>query len=135
MLIASELGKMASELKSGVADLGMKWEDYLLHIKKSETDLKKDWRDEAQNRVRAALALREIAREERINPTEEEVKERADQFLRQFDPVRGESRRYVGTDDASAHRTSDGIDPAELHDYAQGVLRNEKVFELLENMG
>ncbi len=119
VLIASEIGKMAAELKAGVADLGMQWEDYLLHIKKSEADLKKDWRDEAQNRVRSALVLREIARREQINPTGDEIKERADQFLKQFE------------NDGEAGRA---IDPRELHDYTQGVIRNEKVFRMLENV-
>ncbi|OHA03356.1 MAG: trigger factor [Candidatus Sungbacteria bacterium RIFCSPHIGHO2_02_FULL_52_23] len=119
VLIASEIGKMAAELKAGVADLGMQWEDYLLHIKKSEADLKKDWRDEAKNRVRSALVLREIARKEQINPTEDEIKERADQFLKQFE---------------NGGEAGHAIDPRELHDYTQGVLRNEKVFELLENI-
>lgn len=118
VLIASELGKMAAELKAGVADLGMKWEDYLLHIKKSEAELKKDWREEATNRVRSALVLREIAREEGINPAEEEVKERAGKFLAQFQ---------------DAAEAGQAIDPRELHDYTQGVLRNEKVFHMLEN--
>lgn len=118
VLIESELGKMAAELKSGVADLGMQWEDYLLHVKKSEADLKKDWREEARNRVRAALALREIARQEKIEPPEEEVAARANQLLAQ----------YQSPDDAAKN-----IDPEQLKEYARGILKNEKVFELLEN--
>lgn len=142
ILIASEIEKMTTELKAGVGDLGMQWPDYLLHIKKSEEELRAGWQDEACNRVRAALCLREIARKENITPTEDEIKERADQFLTQYqspdhaakkiDPVR--SQTSSASADAPAHRTSNGLDPSELKEYARGILKNEKVFALLENM-
>lgn len=119
VLVGAEVAKMIRELQSGIAELGMQWPDYLLHIKKTEEELKKEWREEAKNRVRASLVLREIARKEHINPTEDEIHERAGQFLAQFKNSKEAERN---------------IDPAELHDYAQGVLRNEKVFELLENV-
>ncbi len=117
VLIASEIEKMTAELKAGISDLGMQWPDYLLHIKKTEKDIKSGWQDEAKNRVRAALALREIARKEHITPTEEEIAERTQQYLVQF-KNNGEAAK--------------NIDPAELRDYAQGILKNEKVFDLLE---
>ncbi len=119
VLIASEIEKMAAELKAGIADLGMQWPDYLLHIKKSEEELRAGWQDEAKNRVRAALCLREIAREENIVPSEEEITARANQYLAQLKNTNGAAKK---------------IDPAELRDYTQGILRNEKVFEFLENM-
>ena len=118
VLIAGEIEKMTAELKSGIADLGMQWPDYLLHIKKTEEELRVGWQDEAQNRVRAALCLREIAREENIVPSEEEITARADQYLAQFKKADGATKK---------------IDTAELRDYTQGILRNEKVFALLED--
>lgn len=120
VLVASEIEKMAAELKSGIADLGMQWPDYLIHIKKTEEEIKAGWQEEAKNRVRAALVLREIAREENIAPSKEEVAVRADQYLAQF---------------KNAGETAKSIDPAELRDYTQSIIRNEKVFDLLENIG
>ena len=119
ILIKVELEKMVNELQSGVRGMGMKWEDYLLHIKKTAEDLKKEWRGEAEKRVRIALCLREIAKFEKIEPTEEEIKERANQFLNQY---------------KSAKDAEDHIDVDSLQEYTRGILRNEKVFEFLENI-
>lgn len=117
VLISAELKKMLSELKSGVTSMGMKWEDYLTHIKKTPEALEREWTEEANRRVRVALSLREIAQKEKIAPTEEEIQARANQFLRQYH---------------AAEEAKKDIDPAELYEYTKSVLRNEKVFEFLE---
>ena len=119
LLIEAEVDKMTEELRRGIADLGMKWEDYLVHIKKSPEELGREWRPEAERRVSVALTLREIAAGEHIEPSEEEVRERESHFLRQF---------------KTAHQAENTIDPVELREYTKGVLRNEKVFEFLENI-
>ena len=119
VLIESELDKMNEELKTGVEGMHMKWEDYLLQIKKTPDDLRKDWREEAEKRVRIALALRQIAKLEKIEPTEDEIKGKTLQLL----------ARYNGAEEAEKQ-----IDPADLRDYARGIVRNEKVFEFLEKI-
>ncbi len=116
-LIAAETDKMFLELQSGVRDMGMTWEGYLAHVKKTAEDLRRDWRDQAERRVRIALCLGEIARQEGIRPTDEEITGRANEYLRRFESVE------------EAKKT---IDPERLREYTAGVLRNEKVFELLE---
>ena len=42
-LVETEKDKMAEEIKRNIAQMGMKWDDYLKHIKKTEEELKKDW--------------------------------------------------------------------------------------------
>lgn len=142
VLIDAEVEKMTDELRRGVSEMGISWPDYLLHIKKTEDDLKKEWRAEGENRVRTALVLREIGMKENIEPTEEELSAREQQMLaglrtetraeRTIDPVR--SKTPQASADAPAHRTSNGVDPLELREYTKGVLRNEKVFEFLEKI-
>ncbi len=119
LLIASETQKMMDELKAGVEEMGMTWENYLLHIKKTPRDLEEGWKDEAAKRVRVALCLRHIARKEEIEPGSEEIRARANQFL----------SRYESPQDAAKK-----IDPIELQEYAKGILKNEKVFEFLETV-
>ena len=120
ILIASELDKMLQELKIGIGNMQMNWADYLLHIKKTEEELRKDWRDEAEKRVKAALALRKIALQEKIEPTDEEIETKANQYLAQF---------------KTNEETKKNIDPEELKEYTRGILKNEKVFEFLEKLG
>ncbi len=119
ILIEAELDKILEEFKSGIGGMGMKWEDYLIHIKKTMEGLRGDWRQEAEGRVRIALCLREIARVNNIDPGEEEIKARADRFLAQF---------------KSADKAGGEIDAESLREYTKGVLRNEKVFEFLESI-
>lgn len=118
-LIDAEMEKMADELRRGVAEIGMSWPDYLLHIKKSEEELKKEWQKEGEHRVRVALVLREIGLKEKIEPAEEELAAREQQIL-------GGLRTA-----SQAQRT---IDPVQLREYTHSVLRNEKVFEFLERI-
>ncbi len=43
------------EFKDNIAHLGLEFDKYLEQIKKTEDDLKKEWRDKAEERVRIAL--------------------------------------------------------------------------------
>ncbi len=116
ILIDSEKEKMASELHSSIENMGMKWEDYLSHIKKTEEELKKDWAGEAEKRARYALILREIANAESIAPSDEELNGFVASSLAQYPaPERAK------------------IDKERFKDYAYGILRNEKVFNFLES--
>ncbi len=117
-LIESELDKMMREFQASIGQMGMEFEKYLEHLKKSPEDLKKEWRKDAEKRVRIALSLRAIAKEESIEPTDEEVEMKANRTL----------ERYK----ADGHDIEKINKPA-LADYARNILRNEKVFEFLEN--
>lgn len=119
VLISSELEKMVDELRSGLENVQMKWDDYLSHVGKTSEDVRKAWRPDAEKRVRIALTLREIARKEKIEPTPEEIEQAAKKYLMQF---------------GSAEDAKRSIDPERLREYAKGVLRNEKVFEFLEKV-
>ncbi len=119
VLVTAEIKKMTAELERGVASMGMQWSDYLAHIKKMPDDLEREWRGEAERRVRAALVIRDIAERENITPTEEEIAERAAATLRQY---------------RTAKEAEKNIDPAQLREYTKNVLRNEKTFEFLETV-
>lgn len=119
ILIASEIEKMLGEIKSGVEQMGMQFEDYLQHIGKTVEELKASWQDEALRRVRTALVLREIGHREKIEPAPEEVEDAVQKYLQQF-PAPEEAEKTINPEDLRVH--------------AAGVLRNEKVFEFLENV-
>lgn len=117
VLVDREMAKMLDELKNGIENMGMKWEDYLLHLKKTTDDLMADMRQDGIKRVRIALTLHEIAKAESINPADEEVETRTAEILKKFQTP----------DEAKKE-----IDPERLREYAKGILKNEKVFEFLE---
>ena len=84
VLIEAELEKMLQELKQGVENMQIEWTDYLMQIKKSEEDLRKEWLLQAIRRVKTALCLAKIAKLEKIEPSEEEIKKEADSILSQY---------------------------------------------------
>jgi len=89
---------------------------YLTHIKKKEEELRNEWQSDAEKRVRSAMVLREIAKNESIEPTEDELNAWAYQYLAQTE----ESEKK-------------NLDLERVKDYAYGVIRNKKVLEFLEN--
>ncbi len=119
ILIDREIEKMTDELRASIGDMGMKWEEYLAHIKKTPEDLKTDWEKDAQKRVRIALVLHEIGGVEKIEPAAQEIETRANEILARY---------------RSAENAKKDFDPEALRAYTKDVLTNEKVFEFLEQL-
>lgn len=116
MLVESEKDNMHAELRSNVERIGMQWDVYLTHIKKKEDELRNEWQNDAEKRVRTFLVLREIAKQEQLEPTEDELNAWAYQYLAEAE----ESEKKK-------------LDLERIKDYAYGVIRNKKVLEFLEN--
>lgn len=115
----NELEKMLLELRENIASMSLRYEDYLTHLKKSEADLKHEWRDEARRRVKIALILRAIAKAKNIQPDNAAVKETANRL---FSRLR------------SPEEAQKQIDLAALDSYAKGIARNEAVFRYIETL-
>jgi trigger factor len=73
ILITEELGRMKSQMMGDVERFGGKWDEYLVQIKKTEEDLAKDWRETAEKRILSQLILNEIAKQEKIEASKEEI--------------------------------------------------------------
>ncbi|KND48562.1 MAG: trigger factor [Parcubacteria bacterium C7867-005] len=112
IFIRNELEKMIGQFKDDVSRAGLKWEDYLISIKKLEDEVRKEWQPKAIDRAKAELIVAKIAVEEKIEPTNEELEHETTHLLAHYpeaDPLR--ARMYI---------------------YSQ--MRNEKVFEFLETI-
>jgi len=119
LLIDQEVEQMIREIKANVGNFGLPWEKYLESLKKTESDIRKEIRTQAGKRVKAMLILREIGKKEGIKVTEEEQEKEASRFLRQF-PDEKEAKKK--------------IDIEQLKEYTYGIVKNEKVFKLLESI-
>lgn len=116
MLIHTEIEKMMEELKSQLEKIQLTFEKYLGQIKKTEEELRKDFQELAKKRVFSALVLREIGLLEKIEVSEGEMKEKTNEILQQIpDP-----------------KVKEKINPEDLKEFALGIIRNEKVFQILE---
>jgi len=122
VLIDKNVEHEIHHIKDDIEGAGGNFQDYLANIKKtegsltSEEDLKKDLRSAAKTRVMISLALRQIAKDEEIKVSEEEIKEGVNKYLKRF----------------SAIEEAKKVDQEQLKLYYEDVIRNEKTFQLLE---
>ncbi len=110
ILIESELDRMVSDFGRQIERMGLKVEDYLKNINKTVEDMRVEWHKDAIKRVKIQLSLHEIAQQEKIEPTKEEVEKELGHI----------KEHYPETD----------IVRATL--YVAEMLTNEKVFQYLE---
>ena len=112
VLVESELQKMFAELQGQIEQMGLKFDDYLTHLKKTREDLKKDWHQDAVKRVGFGLILDALTKAEKIAVPAEKLDKEID---------------YLSTHYADAN-------PDRLRAYAKTVIAHEKTFEFLEEI-
>ena len=118
VLIDNEVEKMIAELKDEVSRQGgPSFDDYLQGIKKSLADLKKEFRPPAEQRVKAAILIRAIAKKERVVPDDKQVEEE----LKSTKTMYKDSPEILGR-----------IDSEDYRDYLRSLQVNRKVVELLK---
>ena len=114
-LVEEEKDKMAEEMKRNIAQTGLKWDDYLKHTKKTEEELKKDWEKDAIKRVKYGFILDQITEQEKIEIPAEELEKEAAAMM--------EYHKKLGQN----------LDKERVKNYLSGIMRNEKLFQMLEN--
>lgn len=96
IIIEGEIEKIGGEFKADLERAGIKFEDYLKHIKKTEEDVKKEWLPVAETRAKTQLLLYEIAKKEDIKPEEVDIKREMENILSHVkDAERFRVRMYV----------------------------------------
>lgn len=73
VIIEGELNNMLAQMKADITRFGGTWEEYLAHSKKTEDEIKADWKDDAHKRTMSQLLLHKIGQTEKLTATEEEV--------------------------------------------------------------
>ena len=111
ILIDIEINKMIHQLKHDLSHAGMELEDYLKNIKKTEEGIRKEWTEDAKKRSKLQLIAYQIAKDEEIKVSEEEIQKQVNLIM-------------------DTHKEAD---PDRARAYIENVLTNEKVFQLLEN--
>ncbi|MBI2593800.1 hypothetical protein HYW44_04120, partial [Candidatus Daviesbacteria bacterium] len=80
VLIQDELARMLLSLQRNVSDRGLLMEEYLKGQKKTVEQLKAEWRPQAERNVRMELGLSEVARQENVNITDQELQAEIDKI-------------------------------------------------------
>ncbi len=111
ILVQSEVEKMIQMMSADMERMGMKFEDYLTQIKKSEAEVREEFKKEGEKRAMLSLALSEIAKIEKIVADEERIQTEVSALL----------ARYADAD------------PARARMHVESALTNEKVLAFLES--
>ena len=111
ILIESELDKMLAQFKDDVARMNIKFEEYLEKIKKTEEELRTEWKLDAEKRAKFQLILNKIAVKEEVKIPEEDIQKEVKHILEHYKDAKPENVRV----------------------YIESVMTNEKVFQLLED--
>ncbi len=112
-LVERELNKMLYEFEANISATGISFDAYLQSIKKTKEDYRKEWREQAEKRVRIQLILDEIARRENIKPFQEEIERETKALLERY--------------------KNEGIDGGSARAYVEQFLRHQKVFQFLDS--
>jgi FKBP-type peptidyl-prolyl cis-trans isomerase (trigger factor) len=112
ILIKSETEKMVARMKGDVERMGLKFEDYLKSLNKTEEDLRGEFKSDAEKRAKVQMIVSEIAVKENVKPDQDKVNEEIKKVM----------DAYKDADEANARV------------YIENVLINEEVFKLLENI-
>jgi trigger factor len=112
LIVETELDRTQSQFGHDIEQMGVKMDDYLKHAKKSIEEIRKEWRPHAEKKAKLQLVLNEISRKENITPTKEEIEAEVNHIVEHYK-------------DADRERAAT---------YAETVLMNEKVFQLLEKV-
>jgi len=112
VLIEGELKQMWSQMEEDIARANMKMDEYLTHIKKTEEELKTEWRPAAEKRAKLQLILNQIAEQENIKPDQQQLDEHVKQLMEQYQDA----------------------DETRVRVYVASVLTNEEVMKFLENL-
>lgn len=103
-LIADETDKMLHELQGEIEDKnGLKFDDYLSHLKKTEDELKESFKPRAIDRLKVALVARAVSEQEKLTVApkdlDAEMKKMEQQFAQVPDMMQQlnhpQYRRYV----------------------------------------
>ncbi len=98
-------------MESDITAMGLKFEDYLEHMKKTREDLKKEFRKDAEKKAKLGLVLNEIAKNEKIEADPEQVANEVAAILEHYKEA----------------------DPERAQMHAENILTNEKIFQFLES--
>ncbi len=121
ILIDEELNIMINEFEHKLAESGLTLERYLEQIKKTKEELRDSWQSEAEKRIKIALILDKIARQEKIEVSDKEIKDEITKIVNQ------------ATDDQKNELVKN-LEKEEQKKYIKNVLKNRKVIEFLKKL-
>ena len=83
-MIDLEVDNMVDNISQRLQYQGMKLDQYLKMIGKSESEMRKEFRADAEKNVKASLVLGQIVKDEKIEADQKQVKEKMEEMAKQY---------------------------------------------------
>ena len=116
-MVEYEQMRLFEDMKNQIAqNAKIDFDQYLASIKKTEEEIKKSFRIEAERRIKNFLILRQIGKAEKIEVSKEALEEEINKTIKHY-----------------TKEQLDKIDIEQLKEYSRGTIYNEKVFQKLES--
>lgn len=111
LVVDAELDQLIYRMKGDVESMGMKFEDYLTNLKKSEEEIRNEARSDAEKRAKIQIVVGTIAQQEKVTPPAEKVEHELKHL----------KEHYPDVQDATARN------------YIENILINDEVFKMLQS--
>lgn len=122
ILIDSEIDKMNMELDGQLAQMGLDKNSYLQQVGITAEKLEGQWREkDAPKRVKAALILRQIAIENKLQPKSEDIQERVNQVMQHYQIM-------------SQGKENENLDVQRIYGNIKNEMTNEMTLDYLINL-
>lgn len=119
VLVHEELHRMLGEFDMQLQGMGMSLESYFNQMNKKMEEIEKEWEPQAQKRLKAAMALELVAKEDEIQIDTEAIEAEMNKTMAQYKNI---------------ENAKENIDMGRLYNYIKGTMQNEEVFSRLENI-
>jgi trigger factor len=117
-MVDGEIDHLMSDAASNAARAGMSFEDYLKSIGQTEEELRAQYRQEAETRVKTTLIVEQIAKVEGIVATPADVQDELEALSRQYGQPVARIRKALGNS---------------LLSLMDGIIRNKTLDFLIDN--
>jgi len=117
VLVEREVEGLLEESKSYVARMGISWDEYQKQSEKPEEQLRADFREEAERRVKTTLLIEEIAKREKIETTPADLEAELGALARQYGQPREKIIELLGRN---------------LGALVEGIVRTKTIDRLIE---
>ena len=83
-MIEVEIDNMVKDIEGRLSYQGLKLEQYLQMVGKTEEDMRKEFEDQAKKSVKSRLVLEAVVKAEKLEASEEEVGEKIKEMAKQY---------------------------------------------------
>lgn len=124
LMIERQLDSVMANFDHQLHEQGLELGPYLAKIKKTQDELRKEWRAKAEDQVKMTLVLHAIGKAEKITISPKELQEALEMRLQQY---------MAGRQDAGTAEALKDLDLERVKQGLFGSLLNEKIFAFLES--